>query len=171
MAALCRDGQVVVGGDRGRTPGTATGSRRHLTHRPELSSDAEGPGGSGRGGCCRRTRVSARLESLADPRVAEQARRSRASDLASVVGVGGGRVDLWRRGGAGVRAEADGRSSGRTGRARPLVQPLRFAARMAGYDPASGSRRVVVLPSLLYGTPARRRIAEARGAAFLECCA
>src|SRR3954447_5382368 len=84
------------------------------------------------------------------------------------LGLGSGCVHLWRRRGAGVRAETHGRIAGRSCRARALVQPLRSSTRLAGDDTTPRSGGVVVLPPFLYGPAARRWVAETGAEAFLE---
>src|SRR5919106_6237916 len=95
--------------------------------------------------------------------MAGPAGRNPGADGAAGVGDGGRGVDVRRRGGAGVRVAADGGAVDRQGGPRPLVQPLRPAARLAGDDAAPGGGGVVLLPAFLYGPAARGRLAEDRG--------
>src|SRR5436190_24155902 len=88
------------------------------------------------------------------------------------MGIRGRRVELRRRRGAGIRAQAQCGITDRSSGARTLVQPFRFAARVAGHDAASRGGGLVVLPAFLYGAVARRRFAEAvvRGVPELYAC-
>jgi hypothetical protein len=75
------------------------------------------------------------------------------------------RVHVRRRGGAGVRAAPHGRAPRRPRAAHPLVQPLRFAARVAGHHAPPRGGGLVVLPALPHGPAARGRLAQARARA------
>ena len=75
--------------------------------------------------------------------------------------IGGRRLDLRRRGGAGLGPEAHGRAADRPRAAHPLVQPLRPAARLGGDDAPPRGGGLVLLPPLLHGPAARGRHAEA----------
>ena len=103
----------------------------------------------------RSPRLPARLESLADRRLAGEAREIRAVTRPAGVGLRGGRLDVRRGGGAGVGPAAHRRTADRASAAHPLVQPLRPARRMARDDAAQRGGGLVLLPSLPHG-PARR---------------
>jgi hypothetical protein len=95
-----------------------------------------------------------------------QARRDPGGDGAADLGVGGRRLHLRRRGGAGFGLQRTAELLCGRVRSHPLVQPLRPAARLAGDDASPRGGRLVVLPALLHGPAARGRHAEAGAALF-----
>ena len=162
--------RLAGAGDRGREPAAcracSAASRRSI---PLFIQNMQGTGrarASGRGGGAR---LSARLEPLDDRRVAGQARGDRERHRPAGLGLGGRRLDLRRRGGAGVRAAAHRRAADRPLAAHPLVQPVRPAARLAGDHAPSRGRGLVLLPALLHG-PACARTARpsARSSTFAD---
>src|ERR1043166_4911272 len=81
--------------------------------------------------------------------------------FAAGVGLRSGRLQFRGRGGAGIRVAPDGRVVDWPGGTHSLVQPLRFAARLACDYAPPGSGRFGVLPPFLYGPFARGRHAQA----------
>ena len=75
FAAMAR---LAGQGDPGREPDAAAGARRHVADRPLVHPPADGEGRARRDRRRRGARLPARLEPLADRRVAGQARRDRA---------------------------------------------------------------------------------------------
>ena len=71
---------------------------------PNFIANMAGTGRARRARCHRGARLSARLESVADRRLAGKARGDRRRHRPAGLGVGMRRVELRRRGGAGVRA-------------------------------------------------------------------
>ena len=142
-----------------RSPGCSAASRRSIR-----SSCATWPGSgvldAGRRG--RGARLPARLEPLADRRVAGEARGDRRGHRPAGLGHRGRRLHVRRRGGAGVRPRAHRRAADGPRAAHPLVQPLRPAAGVARDHPPPGGRGLVLLPALLHGPAARGRHARSR---------
>ena len=149
-------------GDPRREPAPHPRARRHLADRRRLPA----PTWSGRrarrvdvgGGA----RFSARLEPLADPRVAatssprsarSPARRSGSPRSASLPSA----PKRCRSSGCGAPPSCSSAAP-----AHPLVQPVRSPARLAGDHPPSRGGRLVLLPALLHGPAARGRHAQAR---------
>ena len=153
-------------GDRGREPAAGQGAGRHLADRSAVHPEHGRQGRAGRGRRRRGPRLPARLEPLADPRVAGQAQGDPGRHRPAGLGLGGRHLDLRRRGGAGVRPEAHGRAADRPRADDPLVQPLRPAARLARHHPPPRGRGLVLLPPLLHGPAARGRLAQAGAAAL-----
>ena len=113
---------------RAENPALTQRAGRHLADRPRFMRRLRDTACStpGRGGGAR---LSARLEPLADRRMAGAHRRDRGGDAPAGVGHRGRRLDLRRRGSAGVRPAAHGRAADRPRAAHPLVLPVRPAAR------------------------------------------
>ena len=153
---LRRDGDRRRAGDPGREPDAAARARRHVADRSRPSSATWRS--KRRARPCRRrrrARLPARLEPLADPRMAGEARRDPRRHRPADLGHRGRRLDLRRRGGAGLGPEAHGRAS-------------RSARRRASTGTASTTCRA----------PGRRRPATARprappitGISTWACCA
>ena len=100
-------------------PQLATRAGRHLADRSRCSSsNMTGKGVLDRGRRGRRARLPARLEPLADRRVAGEAGGDPGRHRPAGLGLRGRRLDLRRRGGAGVRPAAHGRAAARPGAAR-----------------------------------------------------
>ncbi|CAA9222583.1 MAG: Xylan 1,4-beta-xylosidase, partial [uncultured Acetobacteraceae bacterium] len=157
------DGQGRRAGDPRGGPAPAARARRHVAHRPALHPAPDRPrraGPRGRGGG---PRLPARLEPVADRRVARENRRDPRRDGQARLGVGGGRFHLRRRGGAALGPEAHRRAADGPRAAHPLVQPLRPAAHLGSDDAPPGGRGLLVLPPLCHGAAAGRRHAEAGG--------
>ena len=76
-----------------------------------------------------------------------QARRDPDGDGSADLGLRGRRLDLRRRGGAGLGPAPHRRTARRPSAAHPLVQPLRPAARLAGDDAAPRGRGLLLLPA------------------------
>src|SRR4051794_27305140 len=150
-------------GDPRRQPGRPARARRHFAHRPDLHPEHAVAGCARPRGRRGRPRLPARLEPVANPRVAGQARRDPRRHGQARLGHGGRRLDFRGRGGAGLGLAAYRRASDRQDAPHPLVQPLRPAPRLGGHHPPSGGRGLVLLPALPHGALARGRLAEAGG--------
>src|SRR3954467_9712938 len=83
--------------------------------------------------------------------MAGQTCRDTGGHESSGLGIGGGRIHVRGGRGAGVRAAADRGTADRTNGAHPLVQLVRLTSGMAGNDPTSRGRRIVLLSALLHG--------------------
>ena len=103
----------------------------------------------------RRARLPARLEPLADRRVAGEARRDPRRHRPAGLGDRGRRLDLRRRGGAGLGPEAHGRAADR-------------ARRRASTGTASTTCRA---PGRRRPATARRRARPTTGTSTWACCA
>src|SRR5947209_17353020 len=99
--------------------------------------------------------------------MARQVGRDPAGDGPAGVGERGRRLDVRRRGGAGVRAAKDDGADPRSFAARALVLAVRPSESVARDDAPSRGGGVVVLPALLHGPSARGRDAEAGAAALV----
>src|SRR5205814_1399138 len=108
----------------------------------------------------------ARLEPVADRRMAAEDRRDHCRDRSAGLGVRGRRVELWRRRGAGIRSSPHRRIADWPRAAHPLVQPVRSAAGLARDDPPQGGGGILLLPAFLHGARAGKRHAETGGSLF-----
>ena len=138
FAAMAR---LAGAGDPGREPGAAARARGHVADRPVVHPPARRQGGARRDRRRRRARLSARLEPLADRRMAGEDRRDRGGHRQAGLGDRGRGLVLRLGGGAGLGREEDRRAPDRPGAAAALVQPLRPAEGLGGDDAAQARPR------------------------------